>query len=124
MMGGTITRTIPGSNLVAGWRGWTILTLVAMLAGSLGCSSLPGISRTGCMSVAPSEPAVHADPVVADMEGKVASPTEPAVGLAVDTPAIPSPSDPYAINLATALELAGANNPTIALAREAVQEAL
>lgn len=127
-MGNNRTRIRSGSRPAAAralLRGCSLLGLVGFVAAPLGCTSLPGITRAVAEIRAPADEAViHQDQKPAPEAILPAPPAEPVIGLAVDTPVIPSEKESYAINLATAMDLAGANNPTIALAQEAVQEAL
>jgi outer membrane protein TolC len=111
---------------------WLAVPLAALFA-SGGCY-LPGNRTVPVQSAerttwasgqAPGLEAGTANPierVASPPEGSAKSPS--ILELASSLPSIPAPVAEYPLNLETALVLAGAENPTIALAREAIQASL
>jgi outer membrane protein TolC len=120
-----------GCQGIAGWPGLESseapaapvpgLPKTSALATQVQAREQPGLPKTSALATQSRSiaPVVHVLDAKSDL-------TKQAVAEAMQSsrPVIPSPSADYAISLETALRLAGAENPTIALAQEAVQASL
>src|SRR4051794_8009933 len=82
-----------------------------------------GISTAQAPAARPRPVATLGDPVTPPSDGKPAGVPERPPNLAESPPALP-PAPTYPIDLCTALRLAEADNPTIGISRQAIQEAL
>ncbi len=90
--------------------GWPLSALLVLTAVAARCPADPPAARLGVAQEAP--PA----------EGSGA--LKPAPDLSKAPPALPPPVQSYPIDLCTALRLAEADNPTVGISRQAIQEAL
>jgi outer membrane protein TolC len=108
-------------------KAWLLLASLAVVAGPARGLADPPAARLG-LPVGSAQAAGKDAPGKAEQAPPPAqpgpAPPELAPNLAKAPPALPPPVDVYPIDLCTALRLAEADNPTIGISRQTIQEAL